>query len=130
LEEIGWRGFLLPPLLKKFPAAISSLIVGAIWAVWHLPLWFIIGSNQFGRNFGGFLIGVIASSLLLTVIYSGTKSIFLCIIFHAATNALWEVFVFDPKVSSACFTLVFTIIVFIAFEAVRRKRIKNNAIEI
>lgn len=121
LEEIGWRGFLLPLILKKIPTFISSLIVGAIWAVWHLPLWFIIGSNQSNMNFLGFFISVLATSFLLTGIYSATKSIFLCIIYHAATNAFWEVFAFDTEVLSACFVLVFTIIIFIVFEFTLRK---------
>lgn len=121
LEEIGWRGFLLPSLLKKLSGAISALIVGAIWAMWHIPLWFIIGSNQSSMNFGGFFIATLALSFLLTGIYSVTKSIFLCIIFHAFVNSFWEVFVIDARIYPACITLLFAIIVFIAFEGVRRR---------
>ena len=49
VEEIGWRGFLQPALQKKFSIFISTMIVSIIWAVWHLPLWFIPGTNQSQR---------------------------------------------------------------------------------
>jgi membrane protease YdiL (CAAX protease family) len=39
-EEIGWRGYLLPALQKKFNALISSIILSLIWAFWHFPLFF------------------------------------------------------------------------------------------
>ena len=37
-EEIGWRGFALPRLLEKYSALSASLILGSVWAIWHLPL--------------------------------------------------------------------------------------------
>jgi hypothetical protein len=80
---------------------------------------------QSSMNFAGFFMSVLASPFLLTVIYSGTKSIYLCIIFHAAKNALWEVFTFDTRVLTVCFTLLYAIIIFIAFEAVHRNSIKK-----
>lgn len=126
LEEIGWRGFLQPELQKKLPSFISTLIVGVIWSAWHLPLWFMPGSNQASMNFLWFLISALALSFLLAEIYSATKSIFLCIIFHALINSFWDVFVADTEVLSACFTLMFSIIIFIAFECIRKRSRKEN----
>lgn len=37
-EEIGWRGFLLPQLLKTHSLFISTLIIGLVWGVWHLNI--------------------------------------------------------------------------------------------
>jgi len=37
-EEIGWRGFLLPQLLKRYRPLTASLILGVVWALWHLPI--------------------------------------------------------------------------------------------
>jgi membrane protease YdiL (CAAX protease family) len=92
LEEIGWRGFLQPELEKKLPIIPSTFIVGTIWAVWHAPLWFIAGTHQESNlDFLWFLINAIALSFLLAAIYRRTKSIFLCILFHAFTNAFWDV---------------------------------------
>jgi uncharacterized protein len=42
-EEIGWRGFALPYLQKRRSALQSSLLLGTIHTVWHLPFWIILG---------------------------------------------------------------------------------------
>ena len=46
IEEIGWRGLLQPELEKKYPHIVAAVSVGIIWAIWHLPLWFIDGTHQ------------------------------------------------------------------------------------
>jgi len=122
LEEIGWRGFLQPALQKKYSAIISTLIVGIIWAVWHLPLFFILGSSQASMSFLWFFIYAIALSFLLAAIFNGTKSIFLCIIFHALMNSFSEVFVPNQRLIPACFMLVFAIIIFIAIAKMCRRK--------
>jgi uncharacterized protein len=37
-EELAWRGFALPRLLASYNALVASLILGVLWALWHLPL--------------------------------------------------------------------------------------------
>lgn len=86
-EELGWRGILLPELLRHFSKIKATLTLGTIWGIWHLPLFFIKGSPQENSNFIFFFIGAISLSLLLTVIYTGTNSILLCILFHAFINS-------------------------------------------
>jgi len=121
LEEIGWRGYLQPTLQKKFSPFTSTLIVGGIWAIWHLPLWFVIGSNQVTMNFLWFTLMALALSFLMTVIYLSTKSIFLCIIFHALINSFWVVYIPDTNVLSALFTLLFALVIFTVFELYRKR---------
>lgn len=87
LEEIGWRGFLLPKLLSKYSPLKSSLVIGVIWSLWHLPLWFVVGSPQQNLDFLPFALSCLASSFILTYIYVETDSIWLCILFHALDNA-------------------------------------------
>ncbi|MEI4801931.1 type II CAAX endopeptidase family protein [Bacillus sp. FJAT-51639] len=123
LEEIGWRGFLQPALQKRFSAFFSTVIVSIIWAIWHLPLWFIPGTNQSQRNFISFTITIIAVSFLLTTIYNATKSIFMCLIFHALLNSFWSVYVPNDKILPAFATLIFGIFVFILYKLV----IKRNS---
>ncbi|WP_371805104.1 CPBP family intramembrane glutamic endopeptidase [Candidatus Lokiarchaeum ossiferum] len=45
-EEFGWRGYAIPELQKQFNAYTSALIVGFLWAFWHIPTFFIDGANQ------------------------------------------------------------------------------------
>lgn len=49
-EEIGWRGFALPEFQNIFGSLGGSIIVGILWALWHLPLFFMPGSSQYGDS--------------------------------------------------------------------------------
>ena len=91
-EEFGWRGFALDRLLERWSALPSSLILGVLWAFWHLPLFFIpgTGQQQMGNPmpmFTGFAVEVVAMSVLLTWLYVNTAcSIWGAILFHMALN--------------------------------------------
>ncbi|MBE0635927.1 CPBP family intramembrane metalloprotease, partial [Candidatus Bipolaricaulota bacterium] len=47
MEEFGWRGFMLPRLLKQHSAQKSALIVGIVWALWHAPINYM-GLSRYG----------------------------------------------------------------------------------
>ncbi|MBN1861150.1 MAG: CPBP family intramembrane metalloprotease, partial [Candidatus Thermoplasmatota archaeon] len=51
-EEIGWRGVALPALLKRYNPLTASVILGIVWATWHLPFWILIDTlSQFGAGY-------------------------------------------------------------------------------
>jgi uncharacterized protein len=84
-EEIGWRGYALEKLQKRWNALTSSLIVGLVWALWHLPLFVMVGTSQheLGVPFIGFLIKLMASSILYTWLYNNTKkSLWSAVLLH------------------------------------------------
>lgn len=86
-EEIGWRGLLLSKLLERMSPLKATLIVSLVWGIWHIPLWFLRGVPQYGTNFPEFMLGIISLSFLLTIVYLATRSVFICILFHALENA-------------------------------------------
>jgi uncharacterized protein len=84
-EEIGWRGFALPRLQKRHNALIATLIVGTLWALWHLPLIFLAGPMS-EYPFLWF-ISIVTDAFMYTWIYNSTKgSILLVALFHGSLN--------------------------------------------
>ena len=87
VEEIGWRGFALPLLQSRFSALWSSVILGSIWAIWHLPSFFIPGLPHNSVAFAPFLLSQISWAILMTAIYNRTGgSIPLMFLFHWQIN--------------------------------------------
>lgn len=86
-EELGWRGYALPRLAARFGLARASVILGIIWAVWHLPLFFIPGTDTTGQSFPLYLLQVIALSVAIAWLYDRTSgSLLLTMLLHAAVN--------------------------------------------
>lgn len=88
LEELGWRGIAQEEWGHAIGQGRAALLIGPIWAVWHLPLFFLPGVSQYHAHFPLFLLGVISNALLFGWLYSRTRSILLCVFMHAATNAV------------------------------------------
>lgn len=86
-EEIGWRGFVLPRLTEKLGLSLATLILGLIWAAWHLPLFFVPGASTYGQSFLLYTLQVTALSVALGWLYwrSG-GSLLLTMLMHAAVN--------------------------------------------
>jgi CAAX protease family protein len=86
-EEVGWRGYLLPRVSARFGLPAASLIVGVIWAWWHLPFFFIAGTDKWGQSFPIYGLGVIALSVTMAWLYWRTRgSLLLTMVMHAAVN--------------------------------------------
>jgi uncharacterized protein len=83
-EEFGWRGYLLDRFQARWSPLVASLVMGVIWAVWHLPSWFMEGTYQSFAPFWAFTIYDIAVTILFTWIYNHTRgNLFLALLFHA-----------------------------------------------
>jgi membrane protease YdiL (CAAX protease family) len=93
-EELGWRGYALDRLQRKWNALVSSLVLGVIWAVWHTPMFFMRGSlmsevlplwsTEFWVVMGP---GILAGSVVMTWIYNNTqRSTLAAILFHFMMN--------------------------------------------
>jgi membrane protease YdiL (CAAX protease family) len=86
-EEIGWRGYALPRLASRVGVAMASVILGVIWSVWHLPLFFIQGSGSDGQSFPIYLLTVTAMSVAMAWLFWRTAgNLFVVMLMHAAIN--------------------------------------------
>jgi membrane protease YdiL (CAAX protease family) len=86
-EEFGWRGFLLPQFMRRFPVLLACVLVGIVWGVWHWPLYYrtIAAGDIQGALF--FLAGIIPLSFLIAAVYLSTRSLLLAMLLHWSFNA-------------------------------------------
>lgn len=90
-EEPGWRGFLLPRLLTSRSPLVASVIVGVIWAAWHLPL--LISDPSAQRPPAQYFIFIVSMSIVLSWLYLATRGgLLLAILMHAFTNTFAAAF--------------------------------------
>ena len=102
-EEVGWRGYILEPLEARFGVWMGNVVLGSVWAAWHLPLWFVSGSSQEYMPFVAFLIGTIGLSFFFSWVMkaSGGRPLS-AVIAHGAYNAyiaLLPTLVMEPGVT-------------------------------
>lgn len=96
LEEAGWTYIMQPEFDKKFGYVLSCIFSGLIWILWHIPLFFIPGTNH-GEgliNFWMFAVQCIAFRFFFGAIYkiSGKSCVFMCVLFHTIYNAAFSIF--------------------------------------
>ena len=86
-EEIGWRGYALPRLSARLGLSGASIVLGVIWACWHLPFFIISGNEKTGQSFPFYLLTVISLSVAMAWLYWQTNgSLLLTMLMHAAIN--------------------------------------------
>ena len=131
-EEFGWRGYALPRLQSRFNALISSIILGVMWFVWHIPYYTMVGEEAiFQSQFIGLSISHILLTILITWLYNNTNgSILVALIFHTTISFSWVLFPFvDTQLGSMYYfflLLLATIIILVIWKPkrlVREKRI-------
>lgn len=134
-EEIGWTGFAIPRLRKKYGVLTVGIIVGLLWALWHtLPgVWIGYGSGTVTNL--PMLLGYFADSFLFLVVfrvlmvwvYDRTESLFVAMIMHSGLTATARII--TPLGIVGIPLLVFDIVwvaamVIIAFIVYAKKRLE------
>jgi uncharacterized protein len=114
-EEIGWRGFALPHLQKRYNALIATLIVGTLWALWHLPLVFLVG-NPMSEFPLVWFITIVTNAFIYTWIYNSTKgSVLLVALFHGSLNIVGAFITGVSPVAYALLNCVVAIVLITVF---------------
>ncbi len=93
-EELGWRGFFLDKLLKRWSPLLSSVTVGVIWASWHIPFPLSSGESLFSPHFINYFCFVVLVSVVIGHLYTDNgRSVLAAILFHGMVNfTLFTVF--------------------------------------
>jgi membrane protease YdiL (CAAX protease family) len=94
-EEPGWRGYALPRLQVGRSALLASLILGLLWAFWHLPL-MVVGEV----NWSDIVLVIAASVVFAWVFNSASGSVLIAMVMHAMNNTISGSF-FGPMFSGA-----------------------------
>lgn len=113
-EEIGWRGFALPRLEGLHGPLLASLILGILWALWHLPEFLV---PRWSSESGGFSITSIILFTLVTLtftfvitwVFNNTRaSILIAILVHASIDTFSETLgaIFPPKAVASAFPMI------------------------
>lgn len=97
LEELGWRGYMLDRLQIIWKPLTASLVLGIFHAFWHLPLFWIVGTNQSrylsGIDFTLFFVFVLAGSIYSTWCYNdNNRSTLAVILLHTIANLALDTF--------------------------------------
>jgi membrane protease YdiL (CAAX protease family) len=93
-EEPGWRGFALPRLQTRYAPVPATLVLGVVWALWHLPQLFADPTVSYtldwavaqGPLAGLRILNIVGFAFLLTWVYNATKSVLLALLLHAGIN--------------------------------------------
>jgi len=131
-EEYGWRGYLLPRLMKKLNVFYSSITLGLIWGLWHFPAYLIGTGVPLEMNFMVFLLWVILGTLFISWIYYHTRSVLTSILAHISANAAFNYLLILPEFTGSMntfwlFILYLTVLMMIVYFFGRNDLIRGHA---
>lgn len=103
LEEVGWTGFALPHLLPRFGPAGSALVLGLVWAAWHLPALMQVGRGVEWMAWWCLWI-VSARVIMVWISLRSGAAVMAAVVYHAMSNLCWQLYpvdgsYFDPRIS-------------------------------
>jgi membrane protease YdiL (CAAX protease family) len=83
IEEFGWRGLALPLLQRRFAPVWAGLILGVIWALWHIPALLMSGMPQSNWSIAPYFLGIVAISVILTPFFNAARgSLLVAVLYH------------------------------------------------
>jgi len=114
-EELGWRGYAMPALAARMNWRAASLIIGLVWGLWHLPLFFMAGTAQAQMPIALFMINITASSVAFSWLFARSgRSVWPVIVGHTSLNLWAGLLILPLGAGSQAYALVTALIVLIA----------------
>lgn len=93
-EELGWRGYLQPRLLKHYSPLVTALLIGTLWCFWHLPLSFTPGTTPELNSLGAWLLywvdTVFLAAIMLAIVVGARGSVLAAMLFHWVSNITFD----------------------------------------
>lgn len=131
-EELGWRGYLQIELNKRFSLLGASLIVGVIWGLWHLPLWFISGYQGVSLLFYivSFMVGLVSFSVIIGFVYGRGRNLLYAILLHQMLNFTGRLLDIDELIvlagSSAVYAIIALVIGLVLLRSTPRQKVAQQ----
>ena len=105
-EEIGWTGYATGPQQERYGVFAAGLMIGVVWALWHIVPWWIVLGHSIGWVAGQLLATVVMRIVMGWMYAYGGRSLCLAIVFHAMINTSFMLFPnngshYDPPVVAA-----------------------------
>ncbi len=92
-EEFGWRGYALKRLTDIMGTFKATLVLGFLWSLWHLPLFFMVGTVQSNLPLGQFVLQNTLMSFFYTYLFTKTEGKMVpMILLHATANTAAAIF--------------------------------------
>jgi uncharacterized protein len=125
-EEAGWRGYALPQLQRRCSALGATLILAPLWALWHLPQFFVIATYRDFKpvEYVGMVLGLACGAIVLTWLYNRSGgSVLLVIVWHGVYNFVGATQAAVGGVAAVVSTLVMVqALILVALELRARRR--------
>jgi membrane protease YdiL (CAAX protease family) len=113
-EEVGWRGYALPRLAQSMGYARGSLLLGVLWAGWHLPQFFFAAADTYRQSFPGWSLQVVALSVAMAWLYVHTNgSLLMTMLMHAAVNNIKDIVPSAAPIPRGVFSLHASLVMYL-----------------
>ena len=118
-EEIGWRGFLLPALLRRMGPLAASVVLGVVWGLWHLPIDLAVG---FGLHGIGAVVARVFFAVPLSVLFTwfflrSGGSMLVALLLHTSINVMGDLGLSSFEASGVVFFLFATAVALVVVVA-------------
>lgn len=123
-EEAGWRGWMLPELQKRMSPALSTVLLGIVWGLWHYPL-FVNGQFPGPQHLVFAKVGVcVFLGILFTWLYNRSGgNLLLAVVLHTVLNNVVRVIPISEQAGIGMFALL---VVLVIVDRMWRRRTQTN----